>query len=94
MKLGIFTKTFQRPTLDAKLEAVTAHGMHAVQFNLSCAGLPSLPDDPDELDSGHLCADPGDVTRRGVTMSAISGTFNMIHPDTAVRSWDLDGCGS
>lgn len=58
MKLGIFTKTFQRPTLDAKLEAVAAHGMREVQFNLSCAGLPSLPDDPDELEGSDPCADP------------------------------------
>jgi sugar phosphate isomerase/epimerase len=35
MKLGIFTKTFTAPTLDAKLAAVRAHGMADVQFNLS-----------------------------------------------------------
>lgn len=85
MKLGIFTKTFERPTLDAKLAAVTAQGMHAVQFNLSCAGLPSLPDDPDELDAATCAQIRETFARHGVTMSAISGTFNMIHPDPAVR---------
>jgi sugar phosphate isomerase/epimerase len=89
MKLGIFTKTFQRPTLDAKLAAVTAHGMSEVQFNLSCAGLPSLPDDPDQLDA-VTCAQICDTfTRHGVNMAAISGTFNMIHPNMAVRSAGL-----
>jgi sugar phosphate isomerase/epimerase len=86
MKLGIFTKTFQRPTLDAKLEAVTAYGMSEVQFNLSCAGLPSLPDDPEELDTATRGLIRAAFQRHGVTMSAISGTFNMIHPDVAVRN--------
>lgn len=89
MKLGIFTKTFQRPTLDAKLEAVTAHGMSEVQFNLSCAGLPSLPDDPDQLDAATCAVIRDAFARHGVTMAAISGTFNMIHPDMAVRSAGL-----
>lgn len=89
MKLGIFTKTFQRPTLDAKLEAVTAHGMHEVQFNLSCAGLASLPDDPDELDAATCAQIRETFARRGVNMAAISGTFNMIHPDPAVRALGL-----
>ena len=75
--LGIFTKTFQRPTLDAKLKAVTAHGMSEVQFNLSCADLPSLPDDPDDLDAA-ICAQICDTfMRHGVNMTAISGTFNI-----------------
>ncbi len=89
MKLGIFTKTFERPTLDAKLAAVTAHGMHAVQFNLSCAGLPSLPDDPDELDAATCAQIRESFARHDVNMTAISGTFNMIHPDPAVRSAGL-----
>ena len=61
MKLGIFTKTFQRSSLEAKLDAVTAYGMTEVQFNLSCAGLPSLPDDPEELDAATCAADPRHV---------------------------------
>ena len=43
MQIGIFAKTFVRPTLDATLDAVAAHGVRVVQFNLSCAGLPTLP---------------------------------------------------
>jgi sugar phosphate isomerase/epimerase len=85
MRLGIFTKTFHLPTLDAKLAAVTAHGMADVQFILSCAGLPSLPDDPEELDPA-VCTDiRATFAHHGVNMAAISGTFNMIHPDVRVR---------
>lgn len=86
MRLGIFTKTFDRPTLDAKLAAVRACGMADVQFNLSCAGIPTLPDDPEELDDATCTLIRATFARHSVTMSAISGTFNMIHPDATVRA--------
>jgi sugar phosphate isomerase/epimerase len=89
MRLGIFTKTFHLPTLDAKLAAVTAHGMADVQFNLSCAGLPSLPDDPEELDPAACALIRTAFANHGVNMAAISGTFNMIHPDVRVREEGL-----
>ena len=45
MRLGIFAKTFARPTVEDVFDAVRAHGLRCVQFNLSCAGVPSLPDE-------------------------------------------------
>ena len=45
MKISIFAKTFSRPTLAATLDAVREHGLDSVQFNLSSAGLPTLPDE-------------------------------------------------
>src|SRR5438552_740378 len=78
MQLGIFAKTFVRPTLEETLDAVAAHGLTCVQFNLSCVGLPTLPDRID----GELCSRIARTIRsRGLTLSAISGTFNMSHPD-------------
>jgi sugar phosphate isomerase/epimerase len=93
MKLGIFTKTFGAPTLDAKLAAVRANGMADVQFNLSCAGLPSLPDDPETLDPATCTLIRETFTRHGVNMTAVSGTFNMIHPDEAARTAGLRKLG-
>ena len=40
MNVGIFAKTFARPSLEATLDAVRAHDLDCVQFNLACAGLP------------------------------------------------------
>jgi sugar phosphate isomerase/epimerase len=94
MKLGIFTKTFPAPTLDAKLAAVRAHGMADVQFNLSCAGLPSLPDDPETLDPATCTLIRETFARHGVNMAAISGTFNMIHPDETLRAAGLRKLGA
>jgi sugar phosphate isomerase/epimerase len=79
MHLGIFAKTFSRPTLGATLDAIVAHGLAHVQFNLSCVGLPTLPDEIDEA----RCLEIATAFRdRRLTMAAISGTFNMCDPDS------------
>lgn len=82
MELGIFAKTFERPTLEETLDAVVAHGFRHVQFNMQCAGLEPLP----------KAIDPATVKRirrackqRGIVIDALSGSFNMAHPDKAVR---------
>src|SRR4051794_22930926 len=82
MRLGIFAKTFGRPTLEATLDAVKAQGLDCVQFNLACAGLPSMPDQLDDSLCDHIREQ---LAMRGITMAAVSGTFNMIHPDPAER---------
>jgi sugar phosphate isomerase/epimerase len=78
MHVGIFAKTFVRPTLEETLDAVVRHGLTHVQFNMSCAGLPTLPERVDE----KLCRWIAQSLRdRGLTMAAISGTFNLCGPD-------------
>lgn len=82
MEIGIFAKTFVRPTLAATLEAVAGHGIGAVQFNMTCAGLPSMPD---QIDPALAAAIRHEMESRSITMAAVSGTFNMIHPDPEQR---------
>jgi sugar phosphate isomerase/epimerase len=77
MHLGIFAKTFPRPTLEETLDAVVAHGLTHIQFNMSCMGLPTLPD---RLDEGSCVWIAQVLHERGLTMAAISGTFNMCDP--------------
>ena len=77
MRLGIFAKTFARCSLGETLDAVKAHGIVCVQFNMSCAGLPTMPEEiPAELADRIR----GEMDRRELMMAAVSGTFNMIHP--------------
>jgi sugar phosphate isomerase/epimerase len=77
MRLGIFAKTFARCSLGETLDAVKAHGIVCVQFNISCAGLPTMPEEiPAELADRIR----GEMDRRELMMAAVSGTFNMIHP--------------
>jgi sugar phosphate isomerase/epimerase len=82
IQLGIFARTFVRPNLDETLDAVKAHGLDCVQFNLSCVGLPTLPD---RIDSKFVDLIRTGITDRSITMAAISGTFNMIDPDIERR---------
>ncbi len=82
MRIGIFAKTFVRPTLAETLDAVAAHGIRTVQFNLTCAGVPSLPEriEPELAATIRL-----ELAARNLEMAAVSGTFNMIHPDPEQR---------
>ena len=84
--IGSFAKTFERPTVAGVLEAVRLHGMRCTQFNLVCAGLASLPDDIDPAVSRQI----GTAARQaGVQITAVSGTYNMIHPDRQEREAGL-----
>ena len=87
MEIGIFAKTFARPTLVEVLDAVTAHRLYTVQFNLACVGLPTMPE---VIEPALAAAIRQAHAQRGITMAAVSGTFNMIHPDLAQRRAGMD----
>ncbi len=54
--IGIYSTTFGYPTLEANLDAISSHGLTAVQFNLGSAGLATLPD---HIDPGPACPHSG-----------------------------------
>jgi sugar phosphate isomerase/epimerase len=82
MRLGIFAKTFVRPSLAGTLDAIADCGLDCVQFNFACAGLAGLPE---KIDPGVVSAAACELKRRNLTVAAVSGTFNMIDPDLARR---------
>lgn len=86
MQLGIFARTFTRPTLEAIFDVIVAHDLHCVQFNMACVGLPSLPDHIESDVIARICTE---ATSRGINLAAVSGTYNMIHPDLEQRQADL-----
>lgn len=86
MNIGIFAKTFPRPTLGATLEAVRSHGLGCVQFNWACAGLPSLPEAIDDNLVDHV---RHELDVRAFQVAAVSGTFNMCHPEPGEREAGL-----
>lgn len=86
MKLGIFAKTFERPTVEGVFEAVRQEGLRCVQFNMACAGLPSMPDAINAALSARIRQA---AAKAEIEMVAVSGTYNMIHPDLAVRQQGL-----
>ena len=83
IRAGIFAKTFARPTMEEALDAVAASGIREIQFNMAIAGGPSLPAEvpPEVVDEVRRAVDA-----RGLRMAAVSGTYNMAHPDPAVRA--------
>src|SRR5215218_1063023 len=90
MRPGIFARTFARPSLEAALDAVAGHGIAAIQFNLALAGGPSLlPTVGAELPARVRAA----VAARGLDMVAVSGTYNMAHPDREAREDGLRRLG-
>lgn len=86
MQLGIFARTFVRPTLAAVLDAVQSHGLNCIHFNMACAGLESMPDRiaPELCDRIRR-----EMAARNLAIASVSGTFNMIHPDPAERQRGL-----
>src|SRR2546422_2588754 len=82
MQLGIFAKTFVRPTLVEALDAVVGHGLNCIQFNFACAGLPSMPEHIAPELAGQMARE---IQQRNLAVAAVSGTFNMIHPEAQKR---------
>jgi sugar phosphate isomerase/epimerase len=83
MQLGIFAKTFAGSDPETVLAAAKAAGFTTVQYNLACSGLAAMPDDvPDDTIVSLKRA----VTSEGITIAALSATYNMIHPFTDERA--------
>lgn len=87
IELGIFAKTFKRRTLEEVLDAVTDSGLHCLQFNMACVGLPSLPVAIEDAVCRRISEA---MSKAGISMAAVSGTFNAIHPSAAVRADGID----
>ncbi len=83
MQIGIFAKTYSRPTVGQTLQAVRNDGLSAVQFNMSVLGLPTIPDPVPPKMIAQI-AQAADATR--ITLAAISGTFNAAHPEPDSRA--------
>lgn len=82
IEVGIFAKIFQRPTLAETLDAVQILRVRSVQFNMARAGLTTLPSHSDPTLCEEICRE---FQQRGLTMTAISGTFNIIDPNRQHR---------
>lgn len=82
MQVGVFAKTFPGSEPTGVLAAVRDAGFAVTQFNLACAGLPSMPDAVPDAAIETI----GAVAKAtGIGLVALSGTYNMAHPDSRMR---------
>jgi sugar phosphate isomerase/epimerase len=83
MQLGIFAKTFSGASPHAVLQAVKNAGYTMAQYNMACSGLPAMPD---SISNDVISDIAAAATATGIKLVALSGTYNMVHPDIAFRS--------
>jgi len=83
MQLGIFAKTFAGTDPDLVLRQVRQAGYHSAHYNMSCSGLDSMPL---EIADDVVEAVIGASQKADVSLCGLSATYNMIHPDPAVRA--------
>jgi sugar phosphate isomerase/epimerase len=83
MRIGIFAKTFAGSDPDAVLEAAAGAGFQSVQYNMACSGLSALPEmiSAQKAEAVALAAN-----ENGISIAAVSATYNMIHPDLSIRN--------
>ena len=86
MQIGIFSRTYETGDLRETFKQMRAHGISHTQFNFSNAGLPTLPDEIGSADTDRIRAL---ALEYGISLDALSGTFNMIDPDEEARA---QGC--
>jgi sugar phosphate isomerase/epimerase len=87
MQIGIFAKTFSGSDPDTVLAAVKAAGFVATQYNWSCSGLASVPDEIGVSQEQNVLVA---TKTHGLDMVAVSGTANLIHPDMDRRQRDVE----
>jgi len=82
MYTAIFSRTYSMKGPAMVFDAVAADGYQGVQANLSTAGLASLPE---FLPTGLAGRFGEEARSRGIRIAALSGTYNMAHPDEKIR---------
>jgi sugar phosphate isomerase/epimerase len=82
MQIGIMDGTIVRPTLEEMLDAVLDYGVYHMQFDLDRAGLPKLSE---QIDTSLWDRIRNEFDVRNMTIAALGGQYNMIHPDAQKR---------
>ena len=83
MQLGIFAKSFAGSDPATVLQASAAAGYQGVAYNMACSGLDAMPD---RITQDHIAAIVAASHATDQPILSLSGTYNMIHPDPAIRA--------
>ncbi len=88
IQVSIIAGTLRRPTMEETLDAVAGYGIRNVEFGMGCAGLPTLPERIDRPLAERITSA---LAERGIAMAAVSGQYNIIHPDRQARRAGMHG---
>ena len=80
---AIFARTYPFTNAAEVFAAAAADEYRGVQFNLVSTGLPTLPE---QLPDGLAESIKHQAHAAGIALAALSGTYNMAHPDADVRA--------
>ena len=82
MKIGIFSKTYDTTTAEDNFRCLARDGIFHTQFNFQSCGLAPSPEEVPEEELNRIRTA---ASVHGITIDALSGTFNMIDPDEEAR---------
>ena len=86
MKIGIMTRHFVRQSLAETLDAIISHDIFHVQFNLTSTHVKASLDHEIDLVGNQVSQQ---IAKRKMSVSALSGEINMVHPDLALRQAEI-----
>jgi sugar phosphate isomerase/epimerase len=89
IEIGVFARTFPAGTAKQVAAAIREPGFTVTHLNLSVLGRPTL-DAALTRQGAHAIA--SDFHAVGVRIWSLSGTFNAIHPDAALRRASAEAC--
>jgi len=89
LELGIFARVFPPGPAHRVAELIRSAGFATTQLNLSALGRPTL--DP-TLTDDEAASISAAFRGAGVRIWALSGTFNAIHLDPAIREAGIEAC--
>lgn len=81
-QLGIFARTFSRSTVLEVFQAAKAKGFQTLQYNMNCSGLEPMPE---SISSTIVEEVQAAREATGLTISGLSGTYNMLDADLKER---------
>ena len=83
-QFGAFARIFREDSADALADRFAELDLRTMQFNFSALGYPALPgrEEVERLDLAGIAAS---FATRKIRLWGISSTYNMAHPDAAIR---------
>ena len=82
MELGIFSRTYECTDIDETFNRMCSDGLYSTHLNFANAGLATMPE---EYNGDAVDRIATSVSAHGISMSSLTGTFNMIDPNPEQR---------